>query len=360
MLDGEDLGGHHQRSLVPSIQRPRERERRHHRLAAAHVAQEQAVHRMGFFQIGVDLGEHPPLRGGEGKRQCLAQRPAHRTFFFGQGRCRGREPHGARAAHRRLLRHQFLQLETAARVFQPTFIGTGGGRVQEFQRLAQRWQVLTRAQRLVEPLGGRNHLQRPAHQTAQKPLRQSFHARIDRREAIGQGRFDRHQPRMEHLALAEEPDPDFTEPAHVLTRLQPFGGTGIDVQPAPGEQARAVVQMRDELWSRPLLALHPHDAAFHEHGRTGLRLRHGRDARLVFVAQRQEKKEILGAHHPEFHQARGYRRADARPGFQRMAERRLRRQGRITPPARRRPRPPPSPRAAALSPPPPSVPDRAR
>ena len=55
VLLGQDLGGRHQRHLVPVLHREQRRHRRHRRLARAHVALEQPVHRLGSRHVPRDL-----------------------------------------------------------------------------------------------------------------------------------------------------------------------------------------------------------------------------------------------------------------------------------------------------------------
>ena len=63
VLLGQHLGRHHQRALVPALDGRQQCGHRHHRLARADVALEQAVHREGAGQVGDDHGERPPLGG---------------------------------------------------------------------------------------------------------------------------------------------------------------------------------------------------------------------------------------------------------------------------------------------------------
>ena len=78
VLLGEDLGGRHDRDLQPALERDERRQRRDQRLARAHVALQQPVHRLGPLQIGDDVAHGDLLPRRERERQqrprLLAQR----------------------------------------------------------------------------------------------------------------------------------------------------------------------------------------------------------------------------------------------------------------------------------------------
>ena len=58
VLLGEHLGGRHERALVAALHGGEQRGDRDDRLAGAHVALQQAVHRDRAGQVGGDLGDH--------------------------------------------------------------------------------------------------------------------------------------------------------------------------------------------------------------------------------------------------------------------------------------------------------------
>ena len=76
VLLGQDLGGRHQRALVPALDGIEQRRHGHDRLAAAHVALQQAVHRVRAGQVALDLGDGPLLRPRQGEGQPLVE-PSH-------------------------------------------------------------------------------------------------------------------------------------------------------------------------------------------------------------------------------------------------------------------------------------------
>ena len=76
VLLGEHLGRRHQRTLVATLHGGQQRGDGDDRLAGADVTLQQPVHRVRRGEVGVDLGDHPPL----GVRQREAQRgvePGH-------------------------------------------------------------------------------------------------------------------------------------------------------------------------------------------------------------------------------------------------------------------------------------------
>ena len=62
MLPRQQLGRRHQRRLRAGFDRTRHGEQRHHRLAAADIALEQAQHAVRAGEIAVDLGQRVGLR----------------------------------------------------------------------------------------------------------------------------------------------------------------------------------------------------------------------------------------------------------------------------------------------------------
>ena len=141
VLLGQDLGGRHQRALPAGVDGHAGGQRRHHRLAAAHVALQQAVHGLGARQVGGDFLAHAALRAGqvEGQRgqQLLGQAAARRV----QGRRPQAGALGTRLVLRQLLRQQLLGLQAlpgrVAVVLQFAQRRVGRWVVQKCERLAQ-------------------------------------------------------------------------------------------------------------------------------------------------------------------------------------------------------------------------------
>ena len=83
MLLGEDLGGRHERRLMPALDRSEHGRDRHHRLARPDVALEEAVHRDGSRQIAEDLLQDAPL----GRRRREGQPPEEARHHGRNWRC---------------------------------------------------------------------------------------------------------------------------------------------------------------------------------------------------------------------------------------------------------------------------------
>ena len=69
MLECEDLGRRHQRTLTTLLDRAYEGGEGHDRLARADVALQQALHGLRAIEVGLNRNEHVLLRGSEGEGQ---------------------------------------------------------------------------------------------------------------------------------------------------------------------------------------------------------------------------------------------------------------------------------------------------
>ena len=142
VLLGEDLGRRHQRALPAGVDRARRGERRDDRLAGADVALQQAVHRHGAAEVGVDLGGDAPLR--RASAGTAARRAARRAAPPRRGGERRRALALALALGeqlRELLREQLLELEALPgrmrAVLERRGVEPGRRLVQAVERLAQ-------------------------------------------------------------------------------------------------------------------------------------------------------------------------------------------------------------------------------
>ena len=81
VLPGEDFGGGHQHGLVAVGHGQQHGVDGHHRLAAAHVALQQPVHRQRAGHVGGDLGDRLLLPGG----QLEGKQPADAGVDLGRG-----------------------------------------------------------------------------------------------------------------------------------------------------------------------------------------------------------------------------------------------------------------------------------
>ncbi len=73
MLLGEDLRGRHHGGLVAILHRLEGGQGGHHRLAAAHVPLEQALHGVGLGEVAAHFPHHPGLGASELERQRRQQ-----------------------------------------------------------------------------------------------------------------------------------------------------------------------------------------------------------------------------------------------------------------------------------------------
>ena len=110
VLLSEDFGGRHHGHLRARFDGGQRRERGHNGFTAAHIALQQAVHRVRLRQILADFGQHTLLRGSKGKRQALHQRLGQAAVAH-QRHGLTAEPLCARQAHGKLLGQQFVELE---------------------------------------------------------------------------------------------------------------------------------------------------------------------------------------------------------------------------------------------------------
>ena len=110
MLLGERLGGRHQRSLAPRLDRAQQRVERDHRLPRADVALQQAPHRLRPGEVGVDLRDRLLLVRGELERE---RRPVALDQLSRGRECgrRRRLALGRLARERELEREQLVERE---------------------------------------------------------------------------------------------------------------------------------------------------------------------------------------------------------------------------------------------------------
>ena len=137
MLARQDFGRRHQRGLAAAFDHGRGGEQRHHGLARADVALQQAQHALGLGEIGDDVGDRARLRGRErvGQRldQLLAQVPGRRASTRP-----GRPPQmGAHQRERELAGEQFVIGEPRPGRASGRHVGRLGRPMHGAQRLAR-------------------------------------------------------------------------------------------------------------------------------------------------------------------------------------------------------------------------------
>jgi hypothetical protein len=136
VLDRERLRGRHQRRLSTGVEGAEERGQGDRRLARADVALQQALHRRGPLQVGVDRGQRRHLGAGQGEGQACPVRRGQRSVDRQRlGTCGGVDP--APMAEQAQLQEQELLVRQPASgqlVHAP-----GGGPVRRVERVpAQR------------------------------------------------------------------------------------------------------------------------------------------------------------------------------------------------------------------------------
>ena len=296
MLFGQDFGWRHHRRLQPVFHRAQRRQRRHHGLAAADIALQQAVHWMGPAQIALDLGPGAALRARQPERQVREQA---RAQCAGAAQ-RRRDLALALAimqAHRQLLRQQLFQLHAL-----PGRVGAlgEGARVVAGPRMVQG----------VDGFAKRGHAEAPGDvrrqgfaefalcqglrdQSAQGRLPQSGRGRINRCQRLGQRRTRAHDAiaRVNHLR-PEETRTRLAKGAHTHSRSQRLGLTAVKIEKAHGQEAAVVLDFADELTPRAIGDLAVDHRALDLHRNTFMRLGDGSEPGLVFITQRQMQNQI--------------------------------------------------------------------
>ena len=300
VLLGQDLGGRHERALPAGVDGARGGQRGHHRLARAHVALQQAVHGHGLGQIGVDLGTHPRLGGGERKGQGGEQAAVQLPVRRGQRRCAQPLPRGQGLRLGQLLRQQFVKLQALpgrmAAVFQGGQGQPGWGLVQQAHSLLQvgqagghraRWQHFVQGHARQGRTDG----------FAQVHLRQLRAAGVNGRQRQGQRRTGLHrlEHRVHHLP-PQKAATHLTAHAHALAAGQHLLVRGVEVQKTQRDLAAVVGQAHHQLAPAAQLHLRLAHHAFHLRRVAVSRLADGSDARLVLVAQRQVQRQVDVAH----------------------------------------------------------------
>jgi hypothetical protein len=183
VLLGQDLGGRHQRGLEPRLDRGEHREHRHERLAGAHVALEEPVHRMRRGHVDPDLLPHALLGGGERERQRLQEAPSERAGR--PHREAGLAPFALPPDGEAELQHEEVLEDEAA--VSPRLLGLRLREVPGADRAGDAVEVAARAERLRQRLGHAvdELVDEPPRQRAKPALRHALGGRIDGHESAG-------------------------------------------------------------------------------------------------------------------------------------------------------------------------------
>ena len=111
MLFRQDFRRGHECHLIARLDRLQGGQRRDHGLAAADVALQQPLHRIGLGEVSPDLRDHALLGSRQHERQPCVQRLGERAVS-GQPRRTAARARAAVHLERKLLREEFIELES--------------------------------------------------------------------------------------------------------------------------------------------------------------------------------------------------------------------------------------------------------
>ncbi len=318
VLLGEDLRGRHEGRLPAVLDRLQRGERRHERLATAHVALQEPAHRVRLREVLRDDRLRVALRAREREGQRAHERVGERVRV---GKRRGalRAPLAVGHAHRELLREQLVELETAPRrmraLLEAGGVDLGRGTMEEEHALAEAAEAKLREELLVERVLEREVIERICDLLAQSRLRQPRGRRVYGRERLGKRRVlaDDAVARVHHL-VAEEAGTHLAEEPHAPAGRELLRLARIEIEEPDPQLVVALVQLHHEGAARAELHVRLDDLGFHERGHPGAHFLQRREAGLVLVAQRQVQDEVELRADAELFQARVEARLRARRG----------------------------------------------
>ena len=180
--------------------------------------------------------------------------------------------------------------------------------MQRVDRVAKSDEIELAQQRLRQRVIQVRTRERVVHQAPQRALTEACGGRINRRQR-GRQRLLRPQhvkPGMDHLA-AEEARAHFAEGAHPRPCHESLGLAGIEVVEPQHHFAARVLDAAHELAPRPVHDFARAHRALDLHRLPRWRVGDRRNARFVFVAQRQVQHEVEFAQHAEFGELRPQR-----------------------------------------------------
>ena len=317
----EQLGGRHQGDLALAGHRRHRGDGRDHRLAGAHVALHQPVHRPGPGEVGTHLPRHPALRGGQLERQRVDE-AAHRRVAAVERRGVPAVDAAPHQAQRQVVREQLLEREAPPR------------RVREVERrpgaCARRWPV-DRAQGVDEAgetvahrhlsgqqVGDVGTALEPIEclpgQASEQRLAQPRGRGIDRGQAVGGRRLGVvvEQPvlrvrgldaagRGVHLSVAGDAPPRAELPPLVL----------VEVEQPHRHRPGAVADGDHEGAAPPEAHVGALDPAACERGVSGTQVSDRVDTGAVLVSKRQVEQQVQDRLDPEPRELLGDRGTDA-------------------------------------------------
>ena len=244
MLARQDLGRRHQGGLPPGFCLTCHSKQRHHRLAGADIALQQAQHAFRLAQVGFDFGKRLFLRAGERIGQGFAY-PLRRLPVALGGAAAAPASLLAQKGERKLPGKQFVIGEPPPRGAFDHRIERIGRVVQPFQGLCEGRKGLAAQQFAGDPLGqGGKALQRAVHRAAQELRRQAGGERIDRLDERQLVRVfgARDVVRVDHGRAAVEPLHPAADDNHLADRQKLFDPIAVRAEEGQPDLAGVVVR----------------------------------------------------------------------------------------------------------------------
>ena len=319
MLLSQNFCRRHEYRLIPMSDGLRSGERCNHRLAAAHIALQQALHRVTGGQVGSNFRPYAQLRSGEPKRQGILQLFHQRHRFRQFGRVL-RTPGIARQAQRQLLRQQFVELDAPPRrmgtVFKLNRRDIGRRMVQGVHTAGEIRQIKTTAQAIRQRVSQIRLRQRGTDMFAEQRLRHPCSRRVNRSETVRQRYFrtDCAVTGMHHLQ-SKKTAAHFTQCTDQITLGKLFHLATVKIDEAQVKFGAAVVaNTRNQRTTRLVLGLAMGHHTLYLDSAARQCLRNGGEPGLIFIAQRQMQDQICRAMQSQLGERRG-QRAGCRQGF---------------------------------------------
>jgi len=313
VLRREHLGGGQEGGLPAGVDHLEHRPQCHHRLPGAHLALEEALHRVRQGEVLTDLGPDHPLAGGQREGQGGVEGGEQSERARRPGR-RGEVSHGRPPARERRLEHERL-LEAHPRPGPPP-LGVVVGPVQATQGLDQAGKALGPAHLLGQRIGkvvrgqGIEHrsdglLDLPRRDRRARGVHRHRLGRLDQGRGLGVDVVEGEEVGVHQLALAAVEVHGSREQAglpHLQAVLEVLGHTRL-----PGEegQREARVAVRDGRREHPrgaggrLAQAHVRHLRQDCHVLAHGQVREVREPARLLVAARVVAQEVLDRLEPE-------------------------------------------------------------
>ena len=321
VLLGEQLGGRHEGDLALAGHRRHRGDGRDHRLAGAHVALHQPVHRTGPREVGADLAHHPALGGGQLEGQRVGE-PAHQRIAAVERRGLPAVDAAPRHAQREVVREQLLEREAppCRMLVVERRVGLRARRrpVDRAQGVGEAGETVARCHRFRQQVGGVGSALEPIEglpgQPAEQRLAQPRCRRIDRRQAVG-GRglgVVVEQPVLGVRGLdAAGGGVHLPVAGDAPSRAELLALVLVEVEQPYSHRRGAVADGDHEGAAPPESDGGALDPAARERGVSGAQVSDRADAGAVLVSQREVEQQVEHRLDPEPRELRGDRGTDA-------------------------------------------------